>query len=85
MSLGKIAEPELNESIPGDSWDTSTPKALAISLGVFGISEYLSADKQEVFTNWLKGNTTGNSLIRAGVPEGWEIRVEPVAMELEMI
>ncbi|MCK0472325.1 class A beta-lactamase [Halalkalibacter sp. APA_J-10(15)] len=66
-------EPDLNEAIPGDSRDTSTPKALATTLEVFGISEYLPADKQEIFTNWLKGNTTGDSLIRAGVPEGWEV------------
>ncbi|RKL65026.1 class A beta-lactamase [Salipaludibacillus neizhouensis] len=66
-------EPDLNEAIPGDSRDTSTPKALATTLEVFGISEYLPTDKQEIFTNWLKGNTTGDSLIRAGVPEGWEV------------
>lgn len=44
-------EPDLNETIPGDSRDTSSPKALVITLEVFGISEYLPADKQEIFTN----------------------------------
>ncbi|WP_375091366.1 class A beta-lactamase (plasmid) [Peribacillus sp. RS7] len=66
-------EPDLNGAIPGESRDTSTPKALATTLEVFGISEYLPTDKQEIFTNWLKGNTTGDSLIRAGVPESWEV------------
>ena len=73
ITMADRIEPELNEAIPGDSRDTSTPKALATSLEVFGISEYLPADKQEIFTNWLKGSTTGDSLIRAGVPEGWEV------------
>ncbi|RFU70778.1 class A beta-lactamase [Peribacillus saganii] len=73
ITMADRIEPDLNEAIPGDSRDTSTPKALAINLEVFGISEYLPADKQEIFTHWLKGNTTGDSLIRAGVPEGWEV------------
>lgn len=73
ITMADRIEPDLNEATPGDSRDTSTPKALATTLEVFGISEYLPADKQEIFTNWLKGNTTGDSLIRAGVPEGWEV------------
>ena len=73
ITMADRIEPDLNEAIPGDSRDTSTPKALATSLEVFGISGYLPADKQEIFTNWLKGSTTGDSLIRAGVPEGWEV------------
>ncbi|WP_411730796.1 class A beta-lactamase [Peribacillus sp. CSMR9] len=73
ITMADRIEPDLNEAIPGESRDTSTPKALATTLEVFGISEYLPADKQEIFTNWLKGNTTGDSLIRAGVPESWEV------------
>lgn len=73
ITIADRIEPDLNEAIPGDSRDTSTPKALANNLELFGISDYLPADKQEIFTNWLKGSTTGDSLIRAGVPEGWEV------------
>ncbi|MEY9870417.1 beta-lactamase class A [Peribacillus sp. B2I2] len=73
ITMADRIEPDLNEAIPGESRDTSTPKALATTLEVFGISEYLPTDKQEIFTNWLKGNTTGDSLIRAGVPESWEV------------
>ncbi|MCR8845285.1 class A beta-lactamase [Paenibacillus sp. SC116] len=72
-TMASRIEPELNEATPGDSRDTSTPKALATTLEVLGTSDYLPADKQEIFTNWLKGNTTGDALIRAGVPEGWEV------------
>ena len=73
ITMADRIEPDLNEAIPGDLRDTGTPKAHATNLEVFGISEYLPADKQEILTNWLKGNTTGESLIQAGVPEGWEV------------
>lgn len=26
-----------------------------------------------MLTGWLKGNTTGDTLIRAGVPAGWQV------------
>lgn len=64
-------EPQLNEAVPGDKRDTSTPRALAADLELFGTSEYLSEEKQNLFTNWLKESTTGDSLIRAGLPEDW--------------
>lgn len=66
-------EPDLNEFTLGETRDTSTPRALATSLQAFGVSDLLSDDKRELFTNWLKGNATGDTLIRAGAPEGWEV------------
>ncbi|MFK3938608.1 class A beta-lactamase [Alkalihalobacillus sp. NPDC078783] len=72
-TMAERIEPELNEAVPGDLRDTSTPKALATNLEVFGVTEYLPTEKQDIFKNWLKGNTTGDALIRAGVPEDWEV------------
>ncbi|WP_096187322.1 class A beta-lactamase [Evansella halocellulosilytica] len=66
-------EPELNDVEPGEIQDTSTPKALALSLQEFTLGDALPADKQELLIDWLKRNTTGDDLIRAGVPEGWEV------------
>ncbi|KKB35259.1 Beta-lactamase class A [Bacillus thermotolerans] len=66
-------EPDLNKFTPGDTRDTSTPRALATSLQVFAVGGLLSGDKRELFTDWLKGNATGDPLIRAGAPEGWEV------------
>lgn len=66
-------EPDLNAFTPGDTRDTSTPKALATSLQAFALSDLLSDDKRELFTDWLKGNATGDTLIRAGAPEGWVV------------
>ncbi len=36
-------------------------------------STKLSHEKQTMLVDWLKRNTTGDNLIRAGVPTGWEV------------
>lgn len=64
-------ETELNEFIPGNKHDTSTPKAMAINLKKVALDDFLSDDKRELLTDWMKGNATGDALIRAGAPEGW--------------
>ncbi len=66
-------EPDLNLTVPENSRDTSTPKALAQSLQAFVISDLLASEKRELMTNWLVDSTTGDTLIRAGVPEGWVV------------
>ncbi|HDR7871411.1 TPA: class A beta-lactamase, partial [Bacillus wiedmannii] len=66
-------EPELNEVHPGDTHDTSTPKALASSLQAFALGDVLSTEKRSLLIDWMKRNTTGDNLIRAGVPRGWEV------------
>lgn len=66
-------EPALNEVEPGETHDTSTPKALATSLQAFTIGDILPLEKRTLLIDWLKRNTTGDALIRAGVPEGWEV------------
>ncbi|ASK63980.1 class A beta-lactamase [Virgibacillus phasianinus] len=66
-------EPKLNEVKPGETHDTSTPKALATSLQAFTIGDALPAKKRSLLTDWLKESTTGDTLIRSGVPKGWEV------------
>ncbi|MGF9832583.1 class A beta-lactamase [Bacillus anthracis] len=66
-------EPELNEVHPGETHDTSTPKALATSLQAFALGDVLSTEKRNLLIDWMKRNTTGDNLIRAGVPGGWEV------------
>nr|WP_235588529.1 class A beta-lactamase [Sporosarcina koreensis] len=73
VTIADRFEPDLNNFTPEDSRDTSTPKALATSLQAFAVSDLLSDDKREMFTDWLKGNATGDKLIRAGAPKGWEV------------
>ncbi|WP_246625025.1 class A beta-lactamase [Fictibacillus nanhaiensis] len=64
-------EPDLNDVKPGETRDTSTPKALAESLQAITLDSVLPEDKRNLLLDWLKRNTTGDALIRAGVPEGW--------------
>ncbi len=71
-------EPELNEAVPGDDRDTTTPEALATTLRAFTL---LPADGTAVndgyaralLTDLMVRSTTGDDLIRAGVPENWEV------------
>jgi len=66
-------ETELNAVTPGDDRDTSTPRALATSLAAYAVDDALSEADRELLVEWLIGNTTGDELIRAGVPAGWEV------------
>ncbi|PRT31459.1 class A beta-lactamase [Bacillus wiedmannii] len=69
----KRFEPELNEVQPGDTRDTSTPMALATSLQTYALSDILPTEKRNFLIDLMKRNTTGDNLIRAGVPEEWEV------------
>ncbi len=64
-------EPDLNIFTPGEAKDTSTPKALVTSLQAFTVEEALSEEERELLNDWLQGNATGDTLIRAGAPEDW--------------
>jgi beta-lactamase class A len=66
-------ETALNEARPGDRRDTSTPRALAGSLRAYAVGDALDPGDREVLNGWLRGNTTGAELIRAGVPAGWVV------------
>ncbi|MFF5703840.1 class A beta-lactamase [Streptomyces sp. NPDC012794] len=66
-------ETDLNEAAPGDLRDTSTPRALAADLRAYVLGDVLGAGKRALLTDWLKRNTTGGALIRAGVPATWEV------------
>ncbi|WP_053014298.1 MULTISPECIES: class A beta-lactamase [Xenorhabdus] len=64
-------EPELNTAIPGDDRDTSTPQAMAKSLYNLVLGTALATTQREQLTEWIKGNTTGGTSIRAGLPKNW--------------
>ncbi|MGF1645355.1 MAG: class A beta-lactamase [Kineosporiaceae bacterium] len=66
-------EPALNEAVPGDIRDTSTPRAMAATLQAFAVGDALEAGDRAVLNDWLRGNTTGDALIRAGTPSGWVV------------
>lgn len=66
-------EPSLNTAIPGDTRDTSTPRALATDLRQLALTAVLPQSRHQMLENWLVGNTTGGPYIRAAVPAGWKV------------
>ncbi|MFF0446759.1 class A beta-lactamase [Streptomyces sp. NPDC004609] len=66
-------EPELSRWTPGDTRDTSTPRALAGDLRAYVLGDVLGKAERAQLTTWLRTNTTGDEVIRAGVPKGWVV------------
>jgi len=64
-------EPMLNSAIPGDERDTTTPAAMAESLRKLTLGDALKPAQRAQLVTWLKGNTTGATSIRAGLPSSW--------------
>ncbi|MBV8931018.1 MAG: serine hydrolase, partial [Kutzneria sp.] len=50
-----------------------TPRAMASTLRAFALGDALPADKRDVLVGMMQANTTGDALIRAGVPAGWQV------------
>ncbi|QNN53220.1 class A beta-lactamase [Nocardioides mesophilus] len=66
-------EPDLNTAVPGDSRDTTTPVALADTLGAYVLGDVLPRADRRFLEQVLRRTTTGDALIRAGVPQGWRV------------
>lgn len=66
-------ETELNEAIPGDPRDTTTPDAIVNVLHKLLLEDSLSSNSRKILTNWLMANEVGGPLMRAGIPETWRI------------
>lgn len=66
-------EPDLNEAVPGDVRDTTTPLAIAKDLRELVLADVLSDKSRARLKDWLVGNQVGGPLIRAGMPETWVI------------
>jgi beta-lactamase class A len=66
-------EPDLNEAIPGDPRDTTTPVAMLANLHALAVGNALSAKSRDQLVRWLVGNKTGDTRLRAGLPAGWPV------------
>ena len=66
-------EPELNEALPGDERDTTSPTAMAADLHALLIGKALSAESKDRLIAWLLASKTGDARLRAGLPPGWRI------------
>lgn len=66
-------ETALNTAIPGDARDTSTPASMGRTLERLAVGDALGVDQRDQLRRWLRGNTTGATRIRAGVPASWRV------------
>jgi beta-lactamase class A len=66
-------EPEMNDVPAGDPRDTTTPAAMMESLNTLVFGQALSPGSREKLTAWLKGNKTGDTRLRAGLPKDWQV------------
>lgn len=66
-------EPELNDVVAGETANTSTADALAGDLERLVAGEWLDEEDRRMVLDWMGGNATGDTLIRAGAPEGWSV------------
>jgi beta-lactamase class A len=67
-------ETALNENLPGDERDTTTPEAMARTMVRFLTSDaVLSAASREKLIGWLVANQTGGVRLRAGLPSTWRV------------
>lgn len=63
----------LLNSVGGIREDSSTPKAMALTLQKLTLGSVLAAPQRNLLVTWMKGNTTGEKRIRASVPKGWAV------------
>lgn len=66
-------EPGLNEAKPGDPRDTTTPEAMARTVGDLLLGDALTADGRNQLTRWMEANAVADGLLRAGVPGDWRV------------
>jgi beta-lactamase class A len=64
----------LNENLPGDPRDTTTPDAMARTLQRFLLTDaVLNAASREKLIGWMVSSTTGLDRLRAGFPDTWRV------------
>ncbi|MEK9280229.1 MULTISPECIES: class A beta-lactamase [unclassified Bradyrhizobium] len=66
-------EPALNEAAPGDPRDTTTPNAMAANFRRLLLGNVLLPEARDQLAKWLIANKTGDSRLRAGLPQGWRV------------
>ena len=66
-------EPTLNEALPGDPRDTTTPVAMLESMARVTLGDGLSPASRAQLVQWLQANKTGDRRLRALLPPGWRV------------
>lgn len=66
-------EPELNEALPGDVRDTTTPAAMAKTLRQLLTGDTLTAASRQQLARWMEEDKVAGPLLRSVLPAGWYI------------
>ena len=66
-------EPDLNEAVPNDLRDTTSPSAMLSDLQALVTGNALTPASRERLIGWLVGNKTGDARLRAGFPRDWRV------------
>jgi len=64
-------ETALNEALPGDVRDTTSPRAMAHDIQNLVLGPVLSDASKATLTAWLRANKTSDKRFRAAVPKDW--------------
>jgi beta-lactamase class A len=64
-------EPDLNEALPDDPRDTTTPASMLEDMRLLVLGDVLSPSSRQQLTAWLLGNKTGDTRLRARLPKDW--------------
>ncbi|XXX79908.1 class A beta-lactamase [Sorangium sp. So ce134] len=67
-------EPALNENVPGDLRDTTTPDAMTDTVRAILVGDRgLQRASRERLASWMVRATTGLARLRAGLPKDWVV------------
>jgi beta-lactamase class A len=66
-------EPHLNESLPGDERDTTTPRAMAVLLQRLLLEDTLRPASRQLLTDWMLATRTSGERLRKDLPAGWRL------------
>ena len=66
-------ETALNEGLPGDARDTTSPRAAVTSLDKLLLRDILSDASRDMLKRWMVGNKVAGPLLRSGIPSDWII------------
>ena len=66
-------ETALNEGLPGDPRDTTSPRAAVTSLDKLLLRDILSDASRDMLKRWMVGNKVAGPLLRSGIPSDWII------------
>jgi beta-lactamase class A len=66
-------EPALNSNLAGDPRDTTSPRAMADTLGRLLTTDALSVASRERLIQWMVSCETGRQRLRAGLPSQWRV------------